>query len=193
MGFDSVRDADQFRKWIKKDDGSVASVVAMTACGDNEYALESRASASANGFFTTAFVEALRHAPVDAMVRPQVRTDAAAHGFVLGHKLFDGGGLGDGSIVDKIREFRSSMSPMYRRIEEEHFGLQCEGDFIFYVPDTFLLSRDAGADAGSGEGAGRRGRTSRVSTAMPGAPSARQPPPCRQSLQSCTSSSWRNC
>ena len=100
MGFDSVRDADQFRKWIKKDDGSVASVVAMTACGDNEYALESRASASANGFFTAAFVEALRHAPVDAMVRPRVRTDAAAHGFVLGHKLFDGGAFGDSSIVD---------------------------------------------------------------------------------------------
>ena len=119
----------------------------MTACGDNEYALESRASASANGFFTAAFVEALRHAPVDAMVRPRVRTDAAAHGFVLGHKLFDGGAFGDGSIVDKVREFNSSMSPMYRRIEEEHFGLPCEGDFIFYVPDSFRVLRDdAGAE-----------------------------------------------
>ena len=114
-----------------------ASVSAMTACSEAEYAMEGGKDMS-NGFFTRSIEAALSTVDRERLVLDGEK-DKEVIGFVLGNELFR-------SIKKNVRGITTNMTPQYLCIEHEHWGQKCKGDFIFYIPGGF------GIGAGGGRG-----------------------------------------
>ena len=104
-----------------------ASVVAMTACSSDEYA--KGGGNAQQGFFTSSIESALMEVKSDCLVL-NVKDDQEAMNFVMGNFLFD-------AIFRKVKTLDQRMTPMYLRIEDEHWGQQCNGDFVLYLRPGF--------------------------------------------------------
>ena len=119
-----IDDADELIQIYRS--GKFASVSAMTACSEAEYAMEGGKGMS-NGFFTRSIEAALNTVDRERLVLDDGTdngTDNIGVGFVAGNELFR-------SIKKKVRSITKQMTPKYLRIEHEHWGQQCNGDFLF--------------------------------------------------------------
>jgi hypothetical protein len=119
-----IDDADELIQIYRS--GKFASVSAMTACSEAEYAMEG-GSGMSNGFFTRSIEAALNTVDRERLVLDDGTdngTDNIGVGFVAGNELFR-------SIKKNVRTITKQMTPKYLRIEHEHWGQECNGDFLF--------------------------------------------------------------
>ena len=125
-----IDDADELIQIYRS--GKFASVSAMTACSEAEYAMEG-GSGMSNGFFTRSIEAALNTVDRERLVLDDGTdngTDNIGVGFVAGNELFR-------SIKKNVRAITKQMTPKYLRIRDEHWGQQCDGDFVLYLRPGF--------------------------------------------------------
>ena len=65
----------------------------------------------------------------------QAERDAAASGFINGRALHE-------RVLIKIQKQNEEMSPMYCKLQSNHFGFPCNADFIVQLPEAQAMSRN---------------------------------------------------